>query len=125
MMSGPPFQSRVLSCAGPAAPAQDVRFAHTSDGVRIAYATFGTGPPLVKTPSWCGHLDFDWRSPVWRHWTNFGPTIATYAQLDGDPVRTAALDRDFLAYARRQNRGNPAGPAVYEYDYVLMTARKA
>ncbi|MEZ5830226.1 MAG: alpha/beta fold hydrolase [Dongiaceae bacterium] len=46
---------------------QDIRFCMTSDGVRIAYATAGEGPPLVKTANWLNHLEFDWQSPVWRH----------------------------------------------------------
>jgi ubiquinone/menaquinone biosynthesis C-methylase UbiE len=55
---------------------------------------------------------------------NFGPTIMTYAGVADDPERTAALDRDFLAYATRSNL-NPDGPrARYGYDYLLVTARK-
>src|SRR5215470_12641700 len=49
---------------------QEIRFCRTSDGVRIAYATTGSGPPLVKVSNWLSHLEFDWNSPVWRHeWT--------------------------------------------------------
>jgi serine/threonine protein kinase/DNA-binding SARP family transcriptional activator/pimeloyl-ACP methyl ester carboxylesterase len=48
--------------------AQDIRFARTSDHVQIAYATIGEGPPLVKAANWLSHLEFDWQSPVWRHW---------------------------------------------------------
>ena len=47
---------------------QEIRFCTASDGVRIAYATIGEGPPLVKAANWLSHLEFDWRSPVWRHW---------------------------------------------------------
>src|SRR3990170_4941794 len=47
---------------------QQIRFCTASDGVRIAYATVGEGPPLVKAANWLSHLEFDWRSPVWRHW---------------------------------------------------------
>jgi pimeloyl-ACP methyl ester carboxylesterase len=47
---------------------QEIRFCATRDGVRIAYATVGDGPPLVKTANWLSHLEFDWRSPIWRHW---------------------------------------------------------
>jgi len=36
--------------------------------VRLAYATIGDGPPLVKAANWLSHLDYDWQSPVWRHW---------------------------------------------------------
>ena len=47
---------------------QEIRFAHTSDGVRIAHATTGDGYPLVRAAHWLGHLDFDWQTPVWRPW---------------------------------------------------------
>ncbi len=38
----------------------------------------------------------------------FGPVVATYASLADDPDRAAALDRDFLDFATRSNRG-PSG----------------
>jgi pimeloyl-ACP methyl ester carboxylesterase/DNA-binding winged helix-turn-helix (wHTH) protein/class 3 adenylate cyclase len=47
---------------------QEIRLCTTPDGVRIAYATSGSGPPLVKTANWLSHIEFDWRSAVWRHW---------------------------------------------------------
>jgi len=47
---------------------QRIRFCTSGDGVRIAAATTGTGPPLVKAANWLNHLEFDNRSPVWRHW---------------------------------------------------------
>src|SRR5256886_16979242 len=28
----------------------------------------GRGPPLVRVATWLTHLEFDWESPVWRHW---------------------------------------------------------
>lgn len=46
---------------------QEIHFCTTPDGVRLAYATVGEGPPLVKAANWLNHLEFDWRSPVWRH----------------------------------------------------------
>lgn len=46
---------------------QRVRFCTAPDGVRIAYATLGHGPPLVKTANWMSHLEYDWKSPLWRH----------------------------------------------------------
>jgi Tol biopolymer transport system component/pimeloyl-ACP methyl ester carboxylesterase len=46
---------------------QEIRFCTTDDGVRIAYATVGQGPPLVKAANWLNHLEFDWHSPIWRH----------------------------------------------------------
>ena len=47
---------------------QEIRFARSPDGVRIAYAIVGQGPALVKAANWLSHLEFDWNSPVWRHW---------------------------------------------------------
>jgi pimeloyl-ACP methyl ester carboxylesterase/DNA-binding CsgD family transcriptional regulator len=49
-------------------PAQQIRFCTSRDGVRIAYATCGAGPPLVWVAHWIHHLRFDWDSPVWRPW---------------------------------------------------------
>lgn len=54
----------------------------------------------------------------------FGPTIATYASLEDEPDRLAALDRDFLEFARNSNRGAPGGPAEYPYEYLLVVARR-
>jgi pimeloyl-ACP methyl ester carboxylesterase/DNA-binding CsgD family transcriptional regulator len=39
----------------------------SADGVRLAYATSGQGPPLVKASNWISHLEFDLTSPVWSH----------------------------------------------------------
>jgi len=44
-----------------------VRFCTASDGVSIAFATTGDGPPLVKAANWLTHIEYDEQSPVWRH----------------------------------------------------------
>jgi TolB-like protein/DNA-binding SARP family transcriptional activator/pimeloyl-ACP methyl ester carboxylesterase/Tfp pilus assembly protein PilF len=49
-------------------PQQNIGYCTTADGVRIAFATSGEGPPVIKTGNWLTHLEFDWKSPVWRHW---------------------------------------------------------
>ena len=49
-------------------PRQDIRFSLTEDGVRLAWASTGDGPPLVKASNWLTHLDFEWGSPIWQHW---------------------------------------------------------
>jgi pimeloyl-ACP methyl ester carboxylesterase/DNA-binding CsgD family transcriptional regulator len=36
--------------------------------VRLAYASHGRGPPIVKAPNWLTHVEFDWKSPLWRPW---------------------------------------------------------
>ncbi|HEX7115265.1 MAG TPA: alpha/beta fold hydrolase [Steroidobacter sp.] len=50
---------------------QTIRFVRSRDGVRLAVASSGRGPPLVKSANWLSHLEFDWHSPVWRHWFRF------------------------------------------------------
>ena len=56
---------------------------------------------------------------------NFGPTVAAYAGLGADSARVAALDREFLEFAVRANRGTPGQPARYEYPYLRVVARVA
>jgi class 3 adenylate cyclase/pimeloyl-ACP methyl ester carboxylesterase len=45
---------------------QQIHFCTTSDGVRIAYATVGQGPPLVRVLGWFTHLEFEWENALWR-----------------------------------------------------------
>jgi class 3 adenylate cyclase/pimeloyl-ACP methyl ester carboxylesterase len=45
---------------------QEIRYCRTSDGIRLAWAKSGSGPPLVKAANWLNHLQHDWDSPVWR-----------------------------------------------------------
>lgn len=49
-------------------PEQTIRFCTTDDGVQIAHAVSGSGPPLVRVASWLSHLEYDWDSPIWSHW---------------------------------------------------------
>jgi pimeloyl-ACP methyl ester carboxylesterase/DNA-binding CsgD family transcriptional regulator len=60
---------------------QQIRFCTASDGVRLAFAVHGSGPVLVKAANWLTHLEFDWDSPVWRHWLDAlaaGHTVVRY-----------------------------------------------
>ena len=51
-----------------AAAAAACVIARRSDGTRLAYSVVGEGPPLVKTANWLNHIEYDWESPLWRHW---------------------------------------------------------
>jgi pimeloyl-ACP methyl ester carboxylesterase/DNA-binding winged helix-turn-helix (wHTH) protein len=51
----------------PSGPKQEIKYCRTPDGVRLAYATAGSGPTLVKAANWLNHLEYDWESPIWRH----------------------------------------------------------
>src|SRR5688572_21797365 len=61
---------------------QTIRMVKTSDGVNVAWAAVGTGPTLVKASNWLTHLDYDWDSPVWRHWTQFFAEQFYYVRYD-------------------------------------------
>lgn len=54
--------------------------------------------------------------------SNYGPTVAAYRGIAGDPDRVAALDRDLAELARRNDVGK--GRTVMEWEYLLLTARK-
>lgn len=47
---------------------QEIRFCTGSDGVRLAIATVGEGPPLVRAATWLTHVEMDPRNLVSRHW---------------------------------------------------------
>jgi pimeloyl-ACP methyl ester carboxylesterase/DNA-binding winged helix-turn-helix (wHTH) protein len=59
--------AKTPTSTGSAGLRQEIHFCTASDGVRIAYAEVGRGPPLVKTANWLNHLEYDWQSPVWSH----------------------------------------------------------
>jgi pimeloyl-ACP methyl ester carboxylesterase/DNA-binding CsgD family transcriptional regulator len=50
---------------------QRIRYLRTTDGVQLAWAEAGAGPVLIKAANWLTHLEYEWESPVWRHWIRF------------------------------------------------------
>src|SRR5882672_1695086 len=65
-------------------PRQQIRFCRAPDGVRVAYASVGSGAPLVKAGNWMAHLELDWDGPIW------GPLL-----------QQLAVDRTVLRYDQR------------------------
>ena len=55
----------------PARLRQHVRFVRAPDGTRLAWAESGHGPIVVKAANWLTHLEYEWESPVWKHWIQF------------------------------------------------------
>lgn len=49
-------------------PLPITRFFTTRDGVRLAYAMDGSGPPLVRSIDWISHIEFEWQNPHARAW---------------------------------------------------------
>ena len=50
---------------------QRIQYLTAADGLRLAWADAGAGPPLVKAANWMTHLEDEWESPVWQHWMRF------------------------------------------------------
>ena len=71
---------------------QQIRFCTSSDGARIAYASVGEGPPLVKAPNWMTHLEYELESPVWRHW--FEALSGSHTIIRFDQRGCGLSDRD-------------------------------
>ncbi len=65
-------------------PRQSIAFTRAADGIRLAYAVAGEGPPLVRAANWMTHLGYDIESPVWSHW-----------------VRDLSLQHTFIRYDER------------------------
>ncbi|WP_370200394.1 alpha/beta fold hydrolase [Roseibium sp.] len=60
-------------------PKQDIFFVSAKDGARIACASSGRGPTIVRAAHWLTHISRDLDSPVWQHWlaelTGFGRLV--------------------------------------------------
>jgi pimeloyl-ACP methyl ester carboxylesterase/DNA-binding winged helix-turn-helix (wHTH) protein len=82
--SQPEPAARPVPTEEPAPPRQHIAFCRAVDGVRLAYAVAGQGPPLVRAANWMTHLGYDIESPVWKHW-----------------VRALALNNRFIRYDER------------------------
>ncbi|MBZ9770367.1 alpha/beta fold hydrolase [Mesorhizobium sp. CA6] len=54
--------------ASPQDPGRAVQFCRALDGTRLAHASTGSGPAILRAAHWMSHLTFDWDSPIWRHW---------------------------------------------------------
>jgi DNA-binding SARP family transcriptional activator/pimeloyl-ACP methyl ester carboxylesterase len=59
---------RAAPVANEQSRSQEIRYCRSPDGVQIAYAESGTGPPILRAAHWMSHLQYEWESPVWRHW---------------------------------------------------------
>jgi pimeloyl-ACP methyl ester carboxylesterase/DNA-binding winged helix-turn-helix (wHTH) protein len=93
------------SSNGGAPSRQQILFCRAHDGVRIAYGKSGDpgAPPLVKPANWLTHLEFDWNSPVWRHWLTEmgrGHTLIRYDERGCGLSDHDAPDLSFESWVR-------------------------
>lgn len=71
---------------------QQIRFCTSLDGARIAYATAGSGPPLVRVANWVTHLELDGERPIWPAGEQFVSVLHGFLAGDaGRPRRRMAL----------------------------------
>ena len=66
----------------PARLRQHVRYVTASDGTRLAWAESGAGPVVVKAANWLTHLEYEWESPVWKHWIQFFSAHCRFVRYD-------------------------------------------
>ncbi|MCI0843321.1 MAG: alpha/beta hydrolase, partial [Chloroflexi bacterium] len=74
-----------------------IKYAKTSDGVNIAFSTFGEGMPFVQMPFPFSHLQLEWETPETRSWRQRlakGRQIVTY-----DVRGTGLSDRDVTDFS--------------------------
>ena len=82
---------------------QEIRFCTSADGVKLAYAVSGEGPPLVMSATWLTHLEHQWRSLAWRPWLDaFSPghTLLRYDSRGCGLSDRDVSDLSFEAWVR-------------------------
>ena len=82
---------------------QKLRFCEAADGVQIAYACVGSGPPLVKAANWLNHLELDWHAPIWApvfHELARDHTFVRYDERGNGLSGGDAADISFEAFVR-------------------------
>jgi pimeloyl-ACP methyl ester carboxylesterase/DNA-binding CsgD family transcriptional regulator len=73
---------------------QDITFKTSSDGTRIAVASCGAGPVVLRAAHWMSHVDYDLQSPVWRPWVEKMASSFCYIRYD---ARGCGLSDRFVA----------------------------
>src|SRR5438874_2271631 len=98
---------------------QHVRYVTASDGTRLAWAEAGAGPVVVKAANWLTHLEYEWESPVWKHWLQFFSAHWRFVRYDergcgmsdwhGGPL---SLDQWFADLESVIDAARPDGPVA-------------
>ena len=79
-------------------PRQHIAYCRAADGVRLAYAVAGEGPPLVRAANWMTHLGYDIESPVWRHWVRDLASGHTFIRYDERGCGLSDWDADDFGF---------------------------
>ena len=79
---------------------QRIRYVTASDGARLAWAEAGEGPVVVKAANWLTHLEYEWESPVWKHWLQFFSGNFRFVRYDERGCGLSELRIDDLSIDR-------------------------
>jgi class 3 adenylate cyclase len=88
------YYAELAGVTGPTDPGQSplkVEYCRAPDGVRLAYAKAGNGPPLVKTANWMNHVQYRlashsvWRLRPWRLYSGEERARTAESQGAGEP----------------------------------------
>jgi len=98
---------------------QHIRFVKATDGVELAWAQSGRGPTLVKAANWLTHLEYELRSPIWRHWLEFFSKHFRFVRYDergcgmsGWLPKTLTLDQWTADLGAVIDAAQPEGPVI-------------
>ena len=104
-------------------PHQDIRFCTSRDGTRIAFASAGSGPPLLCAGHSFSHLEHEWDCEVWRPLLDLlgqGRTLVRY-----DMRGTGLSDRDDLEFTLTRYQEDleavVAAAGLKQFDLLGMT----
>jgi len=84
----------------PAQTAQTIRFATAGDGVKIAYATSGAGPPLLRIAHHPTHLELEWAESSERAMFDALGSYRTLIRMDQRGTGLSDIDIDDFSAAR-------------------------
>ena len=70
----------------------EIRTCRSRDGARIAYASSGSGFPMVKAQNWITNLNTDRTNPSYRHWIAEGSRIGRFVRSDMRGFGLSELD---------------------------------
>src|SRR5688572_8447973 len=100
---------------------QSIKFCTALDGVRIAYAVSGSGPPLVVCQGWISNLELDWTAVDFtrKFWERIGER---YTTVRYDRRGTGLSDRKVQDYSLAAQTGDLAAviDAVGEHRIALL-----